>query len=89
MEKKVEQALIKLHVRIRSICHKHDKKKKGTIVLLKTYMVLYTMFKRADESPADFMWQFKAKVETINSHGGSSEYHLKLHKYNLIADCKA
>ena len=78
VEAKVEQDVINLIVVICSIYHKHDDTKQGTMVLVETDMVLYTMWQKAHDSPANFMRLFKAQLDIIYKHGGRAGYHPKL-----------
>ena len=55
------------------------------MALVEKDMVLYTMWKKAHEFPADFMRLFKAQLEKINSHGGRTRYNPNLYKYKLTA----
>ena len=44
-------------------------RKKGKMVLIETDMVIYTIRKKAHESPSKFIQLFKALVDTVNAHG--------------------
>ena len=59
------------------------------MALVKIEMVLYTMWEKAHESPAEFMWLFKSQLDTINLHGGREGYHPKPYKDNLTLNRKA
>ena len=50
---------------IHSICHKYDDTKQGTMALIETDMVLYTMWKKAYESPAEFIQLFKEQGKKL------------------------
>ena len=58
-------------------------------MLVETDMVLYTIWKKVHESPAEFMRLSKSQVDTINAHGVRAGYHPKIYKYNLTAKFKA
>ena len=74
---------------IHIICHKHDDMKQGTMELVKTYLVIYTMCKKEHEYVDNFMQLFKAQANTINSHRGRDGYHSKLNKNNLDVKYKS
>ena len=44
--------------------------KQGTTDLIKTDMVIFTMWKKSHDSPANFMRLFKAQVEKSIQKGG-------------------
>ena len=51
-------------------------------------MVLYTMWKKAHESPAYFMEIFNTQADKINSHRGRSGYHPNIYKKKMAVKCK-
>lgn len=80
VETKGKKDVINLLVMTGIICHKHDKTKQGTMVLVETDMVLYNIWRKAHGSPAEFMKLFKVQVDKINVHGGRYRYHQNLYK---------
>ena len=52
-------------------------------------MVLYTMWHKDHDSPAEFLKLLYAHVDTIIAAGGRSRYHPKIYKYTLTSKYKA
>ena len=86
---KQEQDFIKLLIMIFIIFHKYDETKQWIMDIVETDMVLYTMWHKDHDSPAEFVKLLDAHVETISAHDVRSRYHPKIYKYTLTSKYKA
>ena len=86
---KQEQDFIKLIIIIFIIFHKHDDTKQWIIYLVETDMVLYTMWHKDHDSPAEFVKLLYAHVDTIIAADVRSRFHHNLYKYTLTSKYKA
>ena len=60
---------------IRDIAHNYDGTKHGLMSIIESDMDLYLGFQSPDKDCDDYMAVFKARVDTINVHGGLAGKH--------------
>ena len=70
--------VIALTKMICDVVHAHDDTTQGTLAIVASDMTLYTTYISKSETPAAFCRTFKANVDTINTHGGSTGRHPQL-----------
>lgn len=82
---KTSGKLIPLLELVRQVCHKHDEVKQGTMALVEQQMQLFLNYQRQDITLEDFVKQFRARAEVINTFGGRAGYHPKLYQQHCQA----
>jgi hypothetical protein len=79
-----DQDLIKLLEAMRSIAHKHDEVKGGTMNMVDQDVRLYVhSFQKDHESVLEYYKRFTAQCDVIDVHGGQAVYHRGLYTAHL------
>eukprot|EP00957_Ditylum_brightwellii_P048882 3709266-Ditylum_brightwellii.AAC.1 len=82
--------IIALARMICDVAHAHNDTIQGTMAIVASDMMLYTMFMSKGEMPVAFCCTFQANMDTINAHGGCASCHPKLlNEYveRLMSEC--